>query len=142
MNCFNCERLISAYIDDEVDQARRADIEEHLDDCERCRQEYETHLAAWEASGDLRSVSAPDGMWGAIESELSPEAAGTTMEDLTLIVRGLADEVRTLRATVDSLRADLGAEVVEEAPPPRQPLRPRLSVWEEAVSRRTRSGVG
>ena len=142
MSCFNCERLISAYIDDELDQARRTDIEEHLDGCERCRREYETQLAAWEVAGDLRSVSAPDGLWDAIDSELRPEPGGTTLEDLTLIVRGLAEEVRYLRGTVDSLRSDLGSEVVEEVPPPREPLRPRLSVWEEAVSRRTRSGVG
>ena len=100
-------------------------------------------MVAWEAAGDLRSRSAPDGLWSAIESEVGTEAAGPSTDELALIVRGLSGELRDLRQTVETLRRDLqsGPETVAEVPP-RQPLRPRLSVWEEAVSRRTRSGVG
>ena len=143
MNCSSCERLISAYIDDELDAARRGEVETHLDGCEACRSEFEGHMVAWEAAGDLRSRSAPDGLWSAIESEVGTEAAGPSTDELALIVRGLSGELRDLRQTVETLRRDLqsGPETVAEVPP-RQPLRPRLSVWEEAVSRRTRSGVG
>ena len=142
MNCFNCESLISAYIDDELDRARRREIEEHFDGCDRCRKEYETQLAAWDVATELSPDPPPDGLWDAIDSQLQQETSRTTLEDLTLIVRGLAGEVRDLRASVESLRADLRSEAVEEGPAPRDPLHPRLSVWEEAVSRRSRSGVG
>ncbi len=101
-----------------------------------------TQLAAWEVATELSPDPPPDGLWDAIDSQLQQETSRTTLEDLTLIVRGLAGEVRDLRASVESLRADLRSEAVEEGPAPRDPLHPRLSVWEEAVSRRSRSGVG
>jgi hypothetical protein len=102
-------------------------------------------MTAWEAAEDLRSEEAPEGLWQGIDSELQQKGPDTTLEDLALIVRGLAGEVRDLRQAVDELRRDLEAPAAQpkpEAPAERAPLRPRLSVWEESVSRRTRSGLG
>ncbi len=144
MNCFACERNLSAYIDDELSSEVRLEVEGHLEACERCRKDYETHLAAWEAAGDLRAEAAPEGLWQAIESELQQKGADTTLEDLALIVRGLAGEVRDLKQALESLRQDLEAGPVEEqeASGSRTPLSPRLSLFEQSVSRRTRSGLG
>ena len=144
MNCFTCDRNLSAYIDDELAPEQRLDLESHLEDCERCRKEYETHMTSWEAAEDLRSEDAPEGLWQGIEAELQQKGPDTTLEDLALIVRGLAGEVRELRQAVGELRRDLEApaQPQPETPVERAPLRPRLSVWEESVSRRTRSGLG
>lgn len=107
MTCFTCERNLSAYIDDELTPDTRLEVEAHLDACERCRRDYETHLAAWEAAGLLRSGSAPDNLWEKIDPELRKQRPATTMEDLTLTVRGLAGEVRDLRKAIEALRQEL-----------------------------------
>ena len=132
MNCFSCERNLSAYIDDELTQEARLELEAHLDACERCRKEYEAHLAAWEAAGNVRVEAAPEGLWRAIESEIEQKGAATTTEDLALIVRGLAEEVRDLKRAVESLRQDMEAFrplETEEEVPERERLRQRLYLW-------------
>lgn len=108
MNCFTCENNLSAYIDDEMTPDVRREIEAHLDGCEKCRKEYETLLATWELAGDLRTEAAPDALWKAVEAKLEQKGQQhTTTEDLALIVRGLASEVRDLKQTVDGLRRDM-----------------------------------
>ncbi|MBT3605192.1 MAG: hypothetical protein HN521_19185 [Candidatus Latescibacteria bacterium] len=108
MNCFTCENNLSAYVDDELTTDVRRDIEAHLDTCEKCYQEYETLLSTWELAGDMRTEAAPDGLWQAVEAELQQKGHNnTTTEDLALIVRGLASEIRDLKQTVDGLRHDL-----------------------------------
>ncbi|MBT4140753.1 MAG: hypothetical protein HOE48_22765 [Candidatus Latescibacteria bacterium] len=108
MNCFTCENNLSAYVDDELTTDVRRDIEAHLDTCEKCHQEYETLLSTWELAGDMRTEAAPDGLWQAVEAELQQKGHNnTTTEDLALIVRGLASEIRDLKQTVDGLRHDL-----------------------------------
>lgn len=132
MNCFSCERNLSAYIDDELTHDARLEVEAHLDTCEACRKNYETHLAAWEAAGRVRAEGAPEGLWRDIESELQQKGAATTTEDLALIVRGLAEEVRDLKGIMESLRRDLESirplEAQEEVLQ-RDPLRQRLYLW-------------
>ena len=107
MNCATCERNLSAYIDDELTTEVRLEIEAHLDECERCRGELESHQAAWEAANMAQAGRAPDGLWDAIETELEQEVGTTNIEDLALMLRGLASEVQDLRRTVDGLRRDL-----------------------------------
>ncbi|OGG54331.1 MAG: hypothetical protein A3F84_09215 [Candidatus Handelsmanbacteria bacterium RIFCSPLOWO2_12_FULL_64_10] len=120
MTCFTCERNLSAYIDDELTADTRLEVEAHLEACERCRRDYETHVAAWEVSGLLRAGATPDGLWEKIEPELRKQRPATTMEDLTLIVRGLAGEVRELRQAVEDLRQGLeSARPSEERTAPR-----------------------
>ena len=137
MNCFTCERNLTAYIDDELQNDTRLEVEAHLDTCDRCREEYETQLASWEAAGNLRSEPAPDDLWKDIEAELHQKAPDTTLEDLALIVRGLAGEVRDLRRTVDSLRQDLETQPAgnQENDTDRTRRYHQLRVWSETPSR-------
>jgi len=108
MNCFTCENNLSAYIDDEITTDVRREMEAHLDTCETCHKEYETLLSSWELAGDMRTEAAPDGLWQSVEAELKQKNnTQTTTEDLALIVRGLASEVRDLKQAVDGLRRDL-----------------------------------
>jgi anti-sigma-K factor RskA len=66
------ESLLGAYALDAVDEDERAEIEEHLATCPRCRAEVAAHreVAALMANG---SVAAPEGLWDRIAGELSPE---------------------------------------------------------------------
>ncbi len=136
MNCFTCERNLSAYIDDELQNDVRLEIEAHLDTCDRCRQDYESQLSAWEAAGNVRVESAPDKLWQALEAELQTKGPDTTLEDLALIVRGLASEVRDLRQAMEGLRQDMEFPLEETGDRSRTPGT-RLSLFEESVRRRS-----
>lgn len=150
MNCFACEKNISAYIDDEVTQDQRIEIESHLSECEACRDEYESQLSIWEAVTNVGSHSAPDNLWRGIESELERKGhTGTTIDDLALIVRGLADEVRQLRLEVQGLQRDVEDRGYGETDMPlddrserRVRPRPGLSIWTEPGTGRRLSDVG
>ena len=111
MNCPTCERNLSAYIDDELTTDVRLEIEAHLDECATCRREFEAHQAAWEAVGLAPAGQAPEELWQAVETELQPQEEGgaTTLEDLALMLRGMAGEMQDLRRTVDGLRREIEA---------------------------------
>jgi len=122
MNCFTCERKLSAYLDDELPLDERLEVEAHLDECETCRTEFEQHQKAWEAAGAATAGAAPDGLWQGIERELDADESPTSLEEVALMVKGLASEIHDLRRTVDGLRrqleqaewAERGAELEEE----------------------------
>ena len=108
MNCATCERNLSAYIDDELAGEMRLEMEGHLDECERCRGELESHQATWEATHQAQAGRAPEGMWEGIAAELGQETeASTSLDDLALMIRGLAGEVQDLRREVTTLRREL-----------------------------------
>ena len=141
MNCFTCERNLTAYIDDEVTSEVRREIEVHLDECEACRQEYETHLASWEVAGNMRTEAVPDDLWQAVEAELQAKGGGgTSTEDLALIVRGLASEIRDLKHIVDGLRQDM--ETAAREAEDRTRAGDSLDIWTQPGVGRTRSNVG
>jgi anti-sigma factor ChrR (cupin superfamily) len=105
MNCAACERHLSAYIDDELTSEQRLELESHLDACDSCRAEFETHQAAWDAARSARPGAAPEGLWDAISAELDQTAdGGTSLNELGLMLRGLASEVRDLRLEMADLR--------------------------------------
>lgn len=117
IECAACERNLSAYIDDELPADLRLDIEQHLDDCESCRASFGQHQAAWEAAQRVQAGPAPERTWETVQAGLEAGSASTGLEDLALMVRGLAEEVRNLRREVNSLRRDLAAaELAEEQP--------------------------
>lgn len=105
MNCAACERHLSAYLDDELALESRLELEAHLDQCEACRGELERHQTAWEAAQVAVTGSAPDRLWSTVEEALESRAAdATTLENLALMIRGLAGEVQDLRREVRALR--------------------------------------
>lgn len=114
MNCAACERNLSAYIDDELTTEMRLEIDGHLDECASCRAEFESHQTAWETANAVQTGRAPEGMWQAIETEVEPESGGTGLEDLGLMIRGLAGEVQDLRRAVDDLRRDMEETELDE----------------------------
>ena len=107
MNCFSCERNLSAYIDDEAPNDVRLEIEAHLDNCQICRGEYESHLATWETIHTVPAGATPDGLFEDIQAQLGPGAAATSLEDVALMIRGLASEIQDLHRTVEQLRQDV-----------------------------------
>ena len=113
MNCFSCERNLSAYIDDELDTEARLALETHLDECTACRTEYERHQAAWETVGLSTVGGAPESLWQAVETELGQGQNTTSIEDLALMLRGLAGQVQDLQQSLEGLRRQIGAAGIE-----------------------------
>ena len=109
MKCAACERNLSAYIDDELTTEMRLEIDGHLDECDTCRAEFESQQMAWEAANAVQSGRAPEGLWEAIETAVAPEGQATGLDDLALMIRGLAGEVQDLRREVQGLRRDMEA---------------------------------
>lgn len=134
MNCFTCEQNLTAYIDDELGHDQRRDVEAHLAECERCRQEYESQMSAWEMASNVDTEAAPGDLWSRIEAQLPRRESGTSVEDLALIVKGLASEVRELRQTIEEMRDRNEAPPgYEEEQRVREQIRarPELSIWTE-----------
>jgi len=126
MNCATCERNLSAYIDDEVTSEMRLEMEGHLDECDRCRGEFESHQAAWEATHQAQAGRAPEGMWEGIAAELGQEMeGGASLDELALMIRGLAGEVQDLRREVTTLRRELAVSEWEEEPEDEEDIRLR-----------------
>jgi len=65
MNCEQGEELINAYLDGELDERRRSELEQHLRSCPTCREELDrqrqfredilSQLPRFQAPGDLRT---------------------------------------------------------------------------------------
>jgi anti-sigma factor RsiW len=128
MNCFTCERHLSAYIDDELPAPSRRELETHLDECPRCRAEFEAHQIAWEAAHQLRAEAAPEGLWEAIAPHLEKPVESARLDDLALMLRGLAAQVQDLQRSVDGLRQDMAEAEAEAWPASREQVRQGIRV--------------
>lgn len=156
MNCFSCERNLSAYLDDELPMDERLEVEAHLDECEACRGEFELHQKAWEAAGASTAGAAPDGLWQGVERELDTDDSATSLDQVALMVKGLASEIQDLRRTVEALRrqleqaewAERGGEATEaereygEIRVSRNPFRPTGRPREASIEQLRRSPTG
>ncbi|MEW6751978.1 MAG: zf-HC2 domain-containing protein [Candidatus Latescibacterota bacterium] len=110
MNCAACERHLSAYIDDELGAEVRLEIESHLDACAACRRDLHEHLVAWEAALQIVPGRAPERLWEGVTAALEEApASATTLEDLALMLRGLAGQVQDLQREVAALRREVAA---------------------------------
>ena len=98
-------------------------------------------MTAREMASSVETEETPSDLWSRIEAQLPRRESETSVEDLALIVKGLASEVRELRQTVEDLR-DRGASRAsyEDEERVREQIRsrPELSIWTEpGLGRRT-----
>lgn len=64
MRCHRARRLLSPYMDHEIDPGGRASLEQHLAGCERCAAELERLKRQWNALGEDSSVPPlPPELW-------------------------------------------------------------------------------
>jgi anti-sigma factor RsiW len=75
------QELLGVYAVDAVDDAERAMIEAHLEECPRCRAEVAEHL---ETAAMLAATAerAPDGVWDAISQRLDEGESVVRIEDV------------------------------------------------------------
>lgn len=89
--------LLGAYALDAVDDTERAQVDDHLPGCPRCRAEVGDHREVAAALG-RSGAPAPDGLWDRIASELD----GHTVPPLRLVLAGHGtDAIATAAPVVD-----------------------------------------
>lgn len=64
-SCDQIEPLLSAYLDDELDSADRAAVDQHLSGCARCANELNELRGVVAAAGELATPSLDDAVWDA-----------------------------------------------------------------------------
>lgn len=59
MKCETIRNMISSYIDKDLNDIEKAEMEKHLTECKQCREEYETMLDIIAVCGNLEEVELP-----------------------------------------------------------------------------------
>ncbi len=59
--CFEIEQLMTLYVDDELDYEQRKDLADHLETCERCREEFERVKQMTQELNHLGHIALPEG---------------------------------------------------------------------------------
>lgn len=70
MTCKNCQKRLSAYLDQELSPAERSVIEQHISECTDCAQALRDLQMLVDQATALPQKHAPDRLWGRIASEL------------------------------------------------------------------------
>ena len=70
MTCKNCQKRLSAYLDQESSPAERSVIEQHISECTDCAQALRDLQMLVDQATALPQKHAPDRLWGRIASEL------------------------------------------------------------------------
>src|SRR5438045_8653064 len=100
MNCEEAIKLMDGYWDGELDPITNQTIEQHLRDCRKCEQAYETHRALVRAIGSAAPYyKAPAELRERIQSSLREEIAErptrNVLQDVQQVFRRNEPEVRT-----------------------------------------------
>ena len=73
MNCKDFLELISLYIDSEIDDIQKKEFEKHLNDCKKCRTEYENVLSVVSMLKDLPDEELPENFCSDLHDKLLKE---------------------------------------------------------------------
>lgn len=76
MECRSCFDALTAFIDQELSPGDRQSVEEHLDRCPSCRDEYRSLLNSQELMAKLPWLEPDLRVWDAIQAEIALAPAG------------------------------------------------------------------
>ena len=71
--CRDTDRLVTAYVDGELDERRSSALRGHLRVCERCAERVEDEVRMRDAAARLEPLDPPTGLWKAIDTRLAQE---------------------------------------------------------------------
>ena len=69
--CRDTDRLVTAYVDGELDERRSSALRGHLRVCERCAERVEDEVRVRDAAARLEPVDPPADLWQAIDTRLA-----------------------------------------------------------------------
>lgn len=76
MNCHKVQKLISAYVDRELQPEEERRVRQHLQQCEACSREEEQELAVKGLLESLPELELPVDFWAGLDARLAEEADG------------------------------------------------------------------
>lgn len=87
MNCSEVDKLLNAYVDEDLSEASRQALAQHLDRCRDCRSELEALQSLRTAARELpHEIEPGSDLWSAIESRLA-SARSVRPETSRLVTR-------------------------------------------------------
>jgi anti-sigma factor RsiW len=93
--CADVERLVTAYVDGELDDQRSSAVRGHLRTCAACAERVEDEARVRELAADLESVEPPRDLWSAIDARLAEAEIGDSRRSsASLTVRRLVESTR------------------------------------------------
>lgn len=63
MKCEQVRPYLSAYLDGEIEQEKKLEIEKHLSECENCRDEYQSFAKLKEVTDRMKFADLSDQLW-------------------------------------------------------------------------------
>ncbi len=63
MKCEEIRPLLMAYLDGEIEEEERLEVEKHLSECENCRREYKSFVRLKEVTDNMRFADLSDELW-------------------------------------------------------------------------------
>jgi len=63
MKCEEIKPHLMAYLDGEIEQEKKGEIEKHLSECESCRKEYQSFVKLKEVTNKMRFADLSDELW-------------------------------------------------------------------------------
>jgi hypothetical protein len=71
MRCADVERLVTDYVDGDIDERRSSALRGHLRVCEACAARVEDEVAVRESAASLAPLDPPADLWSAIDARLA-----------------------------------------------------------------------
>lgn len=89
--------LLTDFIDGQLDEALRQEVDVHLKMCKKCGQfEQELRHSAIEPLAELKEIEPPDSVWQGIKEALYEQNEGITFAKAAAVLRGYLDRFFSL----------------------------------------------
>ena len=93
--CADIERLVTAYVDGDLDDQRSSAVRGHLRTCAACAERVEDEARVRELASDLEPVEPPRDLWSAIDARLAEAEIGDSRRSsASLAVRRWVESTR------------------------------------------------
>jgi anti-sigma factor RsiW len=80
MECRSCFDALTAFMDQELSPGDRQSVEDHLNHCPSCREEYDSLLESYELTTKLSWVEPDARVWAGIRSQLAVGALNNPVQ--------------------------------------------------------------
>ncbi|MEW5807620.1 MAG: zf-HC2 domain-containing protein [Acidobacteriota bacterium] len=116
MDCVKAEDQLSAYIDGELSDRERMELESHLQTCKNCRKELEEHMKIKKISSSIKFAEPPkemmDNYWTSISAGISRGTGWTLFLIGTVILIAYAIYQFVIDRSIDAFIKTTVAAVV------------------------------
>lgn len=123
MKCINIKELMSAYIDNEINEVDKAKFEKHIAQCPQCKEEYELLKAVVLECSEVDEVELPEDFREELHSKLMNAKVAKTNKFTEFIRKnrwkagvGAVAAVLVLAISLNSLGLQKSTEYLTEAP--------------------------